>query len=138
MELKQTLIDVFSSYPFSNLITIDASGLPKGRMMENMSLGDDLVCWFATGAQSAKVAEIQANARAAVYLYRPEDHCSICFQGTAEVVVDDAVRAEKWNPRWEQFWKAGPSDPNFALIRVTPAKVTYVDWPQHKTETLEL
>ena len=60
-ELKNKILQFIETYEYSNLITIDASGCPKGRMMENLPVADDLVFWFATGAQSNKLQEIKNN-----------------------------------------------------------------------------
>ncbi len=136
--LRQTIVDFFKSYEYSNLITIDESECPKGRMMENLPFGDDLVCWFATGAQSSKVQEIKNNSAASVFLYRPEDHSSISLQGEAQVVTDDAVRKEKWNDKWAAYWPAGPADEQYALIKIVPKKVVYLDWPNHSQDVLDL
>ncbi|MCP4713796.1 MAG: pyridoxamine 5'-phosphate oxidase family protein [Deltaproteobacteria bacterium] len=137
-ELKQKIREFFETYAFSNLITIDADGIPKGRMMENVPLEDDLVFYFATFAQSNKVAEIKANPNASVFLYRPEDHSSISVLGTAAVVTDDAIRKAKWKEKWAGFWQEGPTDPSYVLISVTPGRILYNDYPNHASETLEL
>jgi len=137
-ELKHIISQFFKTYEYSNLITIDASGCPKGRMMENLPLGDDLVFWFATGIQSNKVQEIRNNPHASVFVYRPSDHSSISAVGAAEVVTSDVVRAEKWKEKWTAFWKQGPSDPNYALIKVVPQKITYLDFAAHKQQVLEM
>ena len=137
-ELKHVIQQFFKSYDFSNLITIDENGCPKGRMMENMPLGDDMVFWFATGIGSNKVAEVKKNGKASVFVYRPTDHSSINAIGEAEVVTSDTIRAEKWKEKWTAFWKQGPSDPAYALIKVVPKKMIYLDFAAHKQEVLEL
>jgi len=58
-EVKNMIVQFAKTYEYSNLITIDESGFPKGRMMENLPLGPDLVFWFATGIQSNKIREIK-------------------------------------------------------------------------------
>ncbi len=108
-ELKHKIQQFFKTYEYSNLITIDENGCPKGRMMENLPLGDDMVFWFATGAGSNKVAEVKKNGKAGVFVYRPADHSSINALGEAEVVTSDTIRAEKWKEKWTAFWKQGPS-----------------------------
>ena len=137
-ELRKTIIEFAKTYEYSNLITIDNSGFPKGRMMENLPLGEDIVFWFATGNQSSKVAEIKNNPNANVFLYRPVDHSSISVQGKAEIVTDDAVRKEKWKERWTAFWKEGPTDPAYTLIKINPEKVVYLDFANHNQEILDL
>ena len=136
-ELKHIILQFFKTYEYSNLITIDESGCPKGRMMENMPLGDDLVFWFATGAQSKKVEEIKKNPKASVFVYRPGDHSSISVMGNAEVVTSDVIRSEKWKEKWTAFWKGGPADPNYNLIKVVPKKIVYLDFASHKQEAME-
>jgi len=137
-ELRQKIVAFFKTYEYSNLITIDASGMPRGRMMDNLPLDDDLVCWFGTGAQSPKVKEIHANPKVSVFLYRPEDHSSICIQGEAMVVTDEGVRKEKWKEKWAVYWPDGPTNKDFAVIKILPRKITYLDWPSRKQEVMDL
>ena len=137
-ELKKTIIEFAKTYEYSNLITTDGSGFPKGRMMENLPFGEDLIFWFATGSQSNKVAEIKNNSKASVFLYRPEDHASISVAGNAETVTDDNVRVEKWKEKWSAFWEKGPSDPEYTLIKIVPKRIVYLDFANHNQETLDL
>ena len=137
-ELKKTIVEFAKTYEYSNLITIDGSGFPKGRMMENLPFGEDLIFWFATGSQSNKVAEIKNNSKASVFLYRPEDHASISVAGNAETVTDDNVRVEKWKEKWSAFWEKGPSDPEYTLIKIVPKRIVYLDFTNHNQETLDL
>ena len=107
-------------------------------MMENLPVGDDLVFWFATGAQSVKVQEIRNNPKASVFLYRPEDHSSISITGKAEIVTDDTTRKEKWKDKWSAYWQEGPTDPAYTLIKVVPQTIVHLDFPTHSQQTLEL
>ncbi len=138
IELRNKIVAFVRSYDYSNLITIDASGIPKGRMMENLPFKEDLIFWFATGVQSNKVQEIKKNARASVFVYRPTDHSSVSALGTAEIVTDDAIRKHYWKEKWTAFWKTGPTDPAYVLIKVVPQRVIYLDFPAHKQEILDM
>jgi len=137
-ELRKKIVEFFATYQYSNLITIDENGIPKGRMMENITLKEDLVFWFATGVQSNKVKEIKKNPNASVFVYRPTDHSSINALGKAEIVTDDAIRKQYWKEKWSAFWKTGPTDPAYVLIKVVPKKVVLLDFPAHKQEVVEL
>ncbi|MGD0919276.1 MAG: pyridoxamine 5'-phosphate oxidase family protein [Thermodesulfobacteriota bacterium] len=137
-ELRQKIVAFFKTYEYSNLTTIAASGMPKGRMMENLTFGDDLVCWFGTGYQSNKVREIHSNPKVSVFLYRPDDHSSICLQGEATVVTDEVLRKEKWKEKWAVYWPDGPTNEDFTLIKIVPRKFIYLDWPSRKQEVLDL
>ncbi len=137
-ELKKKIIDFTGSYEYSNLITIDNAGLPKGRMMENIAMGDDMAVYYATGAQSDKVVEVRNNPAASAFFYRPSDHSFVSVQGRAEIVTDEAVKKEKWKDKWTKFWKDGPSDPAYTLIRIVPNRITFLDFPAHSKEVLDL
>ena len=135
-ELRNKIIEFYRTYQFSNLITIDSTGTPKARMMENLDFGDDLVCWFGTGASSNKVKEIRANPNACVFLYRPGDHSSVSIQGVATIVTDLGLRKEKWRENWSKYWPDGPTNEDFTLVKVVPKSIIYLDWPNFKYEVL--
>jgi general stress protein 26 len=136
-ELRNKIVQFAKTYEYSNLITIDESGYPKGRMMENLPVGNDLVFWFATGAASNKVREIKKNSKASLFMYRPGDHSSISVIGTAEIETSNALRTQKWKDKWTAYWKQGPTDPAYTLIKVVPKKIVYLDFPTHSQEVLE-
>jgi general stress protein 26 len=137
-ELKKIMIDVVKSYPFSNLVTIGPKGIPKGRMMAHLPLGNDMVFWFATSAQSNKVKEITKKKTASVFVYRPTDHSSVCACGAAEIIKDDRLRKKYWNEDWKMFWPEGYKDPDYVLIKLVPHRLEYLDYPNHKLEVLEM
>jgi general stress protein 26 len=137
-KLRSKIVAFFKTYEYSNLITIDSYGMPKARMMENLEFGDDLVCWFGTGASSPKVQEIKANPKACVFFYQPRDHSSIRLQGEAMVVTDVALRKKRWRENWAVYWPDGPTNEDFTLIKIVPRQITYLDWPNRKQEVLNL
>jgi general stress protein 26 len=136
--LRKQIVEFVGTYQYSNLITIDENGIPKGRMMENLPLKEDLVFYFATGAQSNKLKEIKKNPSASVFVYRPADHSSVSALGKAEIVTDDATRKQYWKDKWTAYWKTGPTDPAYVLIRIVPKKVVLLDYVTHKQEAIEL
>jgi general stress protein 26 len=117
-ELRRKIVDFYRTYEFSNLITIDSTGTPKARMMENL--------------------EIRANPNACVFLYRPKDHSSVSIQGVATIVTELGLRKEKWRENWSKYWPDGPTNEDFTLIKVVPKSIIYLDWPNRKYEVLEL
>jgi general stress protein 26 len=136
--LRKQIVEFVGTYQYSNLITIDENGIPKGRMMENLPYKEDLAFYFATGAQSNKLKEIRKNPSASVFVYRPADHSSVSALGKAEIVTDDATRKQYWKEKWTAYWKTGPTDPAYVLIRIVPKKVVLLDYAAHKQEAIEL
>ncbi len=137
-DLKKTILDFMGSYQYSNLITIAEDGTPKGRMMAHLPVKDDMIIWYATGTQSRKVVEIDKNPAASVFFYRPTDHSGVSAMGKAEIVRDDETRKKMWQDKWSAFWSEGATDSRYCLVKVTPEKIEYLDYPKHKQETLEL
>jgi general stress protein 26 len=43
-----------------------------------------------------------------------------------------------WQDKWSAFWSEGATDSRYCLVKVTPEKIEYLDYPNHKQETLEL
>ena len=73
-----------------------------------------------------------------MFFYRPTDHSSVSALGKAEIVTDDATRKQYWKDKWTAYWKTGPTDPAYVLIRIVPKKVVLLDYATHKQEAIEL
>ena len=102
-----------------------ANGEPRVRMVHPTWEGETL--WFATGAGSPKVQQMQANPVVDIqYQVGPPTFTHILVRGTAEVVTDPNEKKRVWDVidyDLSQFWSAGPEDPGYAPIRITPRRV---------------
>ena len=83
--------------------------------------------WFATGAGSPKHQQIQSNSSVDVqFQVAPPDFVHILVRGQAEIIGDEAEKKRVWDVidyDLSQFWSGGPTDPNYALVKVTPERV---------------
>ena len=102
-----------------------AKGEPRVRMVHPTWEGETL--WFATGTNSPKVQQMQANPVVDIqYQVGPPTFTHILVRGTAEIVADPNEKKRVWDVidyDLSQFWSAGPEDPNYAPIRITPTRV---------------
>jgi len=100
-------------------------GEPRVRMVHPTWEGETL--WFATGTTSPKVRQLQATPAIDMqFQVAPPDFVHIMVRGTAEIVTDEAEKKRVWDVLdydLSQFWSGGPTDPNYTLVRVTPARV---------------
>ncbi len=98
---------------------------PRVRMVHPTWEGD--VLWFATGTGSPKARQLEANGAVDVqYQVSPPDFVHVMVRGSAEIVTDTEEKKRVWDVidyDLGQFWSGGPTDPNYALIRVTPTRV---------------
>ena len=98
---------------------------PRVRMVHPSWEGDTL--WFATGASSPKIAHMQSEPRVDIqYQVAPPDFIHILVRGQATIITDEAEKKRVWDVidyDLSQFWPGGPTDPNYAPVRVDPERV---------------
>lgn len=85
--------------------------------------------WFATGLDSEKVREIEANPQVNVAFASKDNGTYISISGTARVVRDRAEIERHWTPGMGLYFKDGKDDPNLCLIHVEAESAEYWDGP---------
>jgi len=91
----------------------------------------DLLIYLATNTSSEKVQQIRDNPAACVYYCVPQEFHSLMLGGTIEIVTDMEMKKKLWQQGWELYYPAGPTDPDYTLLKLTPikAKGWYKDGP---------
>ena len=113
---------IVAEHPNSVFITIDEAGQPVDRVMWTAKLGEDMTVYYATGLNSAKVRRIGANPKVLVMWIGSAKYVSL--RGTAEVTTDRAILDELWSDSFSPYFPGGRTDPNYAVIKVTPEDLT--------------
>lgn len=85
--------------------------------------------WFATGLDSEKVREIEANPQVNVAFASKDNGTYISISGLGSVVRDRAEIERHWTPGMGIYFKDGKDDPNLCLIRVEAQSAEYWDGP---------
>jgi len=120
-----TAVDEASKKAIWCAIASVEGGEPRVRMVHPTWEGETL--WFATGTPSPKVRQMQTNPAVDVqFQVAPPDFVHVLVRGRAEIVTDEAEKKRVWDVidyDLSQFWPGGPTDPNYTLVRVTPARV---------------
>jgi general stress protein 26 len=100
-------------------------GAPRVRMVHPTWEGD--VLWFATGTSSPKIRQIRREPRVELqFQVAPPDFVHLVVRGRAAVIEDASERKRAWDVidyDLSQFWPGGPTDPNYALVRIAPERV---------------
>lgn len=94
--------------------------MPVGRVDENTDL------WLFTSRDSAKVLEIEVDARVGVHGQNGGTSC-VVIAARATVVDDRAITHEIWKPSFKAWFPAGADDPNIVLLHVTGEQAEYWD-----------
>ncbi len=98
---------------------------PRVRMVHPTWEGD--ILWVATGPETAKAREIQANGAVDVqFQVAPDDFVHLMVRGQATVLTDQATKDRIWDVMdydLAQFWPDGASSAEYCVIRIEPARV---------------
>ncbi len=116
---------VISDANFVTLITQDASGRARSRVMDPLPPDDHFVIWMATNPLSRKVEEIRRDPRVTLHWFRPDPPAYVTLHGRATLVDDPAAKQRHWKPDWEPHY--ANRDEALLLIRVVPERLEVVD-----------
>jgi len=111
------------------MTTRAADGRLLSRRMGTKEVGFDGDLWFATGWDSDKVREIQADPRVNVAYASADGNTYVSVAGTASLVRDRKRIDALWSPSMGRFFPGGKDDPDLCLIRVNAESAEYWDGP---------
>lgn len=98
----------------------------RARPMAIAEIEADGRVWFITSQDTAKVHEIVKDTR--VHLICLKEHSAyLSISGRASLEINKAKVEVLWQAPFKVWFPDGPSDPNIALIAVTPAEVEFWD-----------
>jgi general stress protein 26 len=108
------------------LITRGENAAVHARPMAVARVDENCDLWFFTGAQSAKVDEIEAHPQAQVICQSGWSSCVI-VAGRAMLNRDRATIRDLWKPAFKLWFPDGAEDPNLVLIHFTGQRAEYWD-----------
>ena len=138
-ELRQACLSLMEKVDVLYLSTVDSNGFPHTRLMSNLRdkkhhpdlagmferHKEDFLIYMVTSSSSAKMQQIRANPRASVffatYTEVPSDFQCLMLGGEIEEVSDRQLKKQLWQAGWEMFWPKGVEDPQYTVLRLTPA-----------------
>ena len=106
------------------LATVEG-GEPRVRMVHPTWEGD--ILWIATGPETPKARQIRENSSVDIqFQVAPDDFIHLLVRGQATIFTDQATKERIWDVMdydLAQFWPAGPSSPEYCVIKVEPQRV---------------
>ena len=97
----------------------------RGRPLALGNSKDDGVLYFPTSASAPKIGELEAEPRVCVTMQNARRFVSV--SGNARVVRDLPTIEAVWSDAWKVWFPQGKTDPDLALIAVTPTAAEYWD-----------
>lgn len=140
LQLRNDVYQILKNSQVCNFSTISEDGNPWGRYVFAKA-DKDLNIRFASCITSRKVTQIQRN---------PNIHINCGIQGINDLMkpylqIEGVAEVHQSKEEREQFWNSsleslytGPSDPNYAVIKVIPSKIEMVSIPDQTTKVLNL
>lgn len=107
--------------------TIGEDGELHSRPMTAQRMRFDGDLWFLTAANSGKAMELANDPHINVAFADPKTHRYVSISGHAHVELDKRKVQELWRLRYRAWFPDGLSDPELALIKVTPVSAQYWD-----------
>lgn len=112
---------------FATVITIDKTGQPRARVMEPFKPTKNFIIWLATNPKSRKVAQIKQNNTMTLHYFDKAALGYVSLMGTAFLVDDDAIKAQKFKKGWDKFYKNQKED--YLLIKFVPKTIELISIP---------
>lgn len=122
----ETLQELVKGIHVAMLTTADGDDL-RSRPMITANHKFDGELWFFTLAQDPKVAEIQQHPAVNVAYADPDANRYVSISGKAELVRSQKKSELLWTDELSQWFPAGPTDPDLALLRVDAQEAEYWD-----------
>ncbi len=116
---------IVESAGFVTLITQDAAGRGRSRVMDPHPPDEDFVIWMATNPKSRKVEEIRGDSRVTLHYFRTEPPAYVTLHGRATLVDDPEAKVEHWKESWAPHWP--DREESLLLVRVDPQRLEVVD-----------
>ncbi len=131
----EKIADLIHEIRTAMLVTLDEHGRPRSRPMGTVESRFDGTIWFFTSVDSAKVAEIEKNAKVNASYAKSSSEAYLSLTGTAEVLNDRERIRELWTPIL-RVWFENAEDPMIRLIRIDVEEAEYWDTPGGKVASL--
>lgn len=118
------------------LTTVSQDGTLVSRPMATQEAEFDGDAWFILALDSDLARDVAAQP--AVNLAYSGSSSWLSLSGQAQVVVDEAKKAELWNPFVESWFPDGEHDPRVVLLKVTAGSAQYWDSPGRVAVLLDM
>jgi general stress protein 26 len=120
---KHHLKDLLKEFDTAMMITRTGKGSLHARPMRVADINAQGDLYFATAAQSAKVAEIEEHADATLIFQGGKTFVSL--RGKARVTKDRTLIDKLWSEAWRVWFPEGKDDPSLRLLKVDPRDAEY-------------
>jgi general stress protein 26 len=129
-EIESEFLARISRIVWCTMATVDWQGRPRTRIIH--PIWEGATGWIATGRHSLKEKHLARNPYVSLS-YWDQQHQQVYVDCTAEWVDDQSEKVRIWelykttppplgyDP--QMIWQAGPDDPGYGLLKLTPCRI---------------
>ena len=110
----------------NSVVATCEDGQPWCRVMWVAEAADDFTLYYATFASSNKVRQLRANPRTCASFYADSQDLRVFGQG--EILTDPETKQRIWREEYRQYFKDGPGDPEYCVLRLSVDRVDYEEF----------
>jgi general stress protein 26 len=104
-------------------VTPAADGGANARVVGPFPPGEDWSVAFVTSAGSRKAAEIERAGRLTLAYQHDASGAYVALVGRARLDADPGSKAEIWIPGLDEWFPAGPDDPDAVVVRFAAERI---------------
>lgn len=106
------------------IASVDEDGFPNMKAMFTPRKIEGNCFYFSTNTSSMRTEQYRKNPKASIYFYKRGRFVyeGIMLVGTMEVVQDEEIKKEIWQPGDTMYYKQGVSDPDYCVLKFTAMK----------------
>lgn len=122
----KTIGNILDKQKLSYIGSVDAEGFPnvKAMLRPRKRVGLHTI-YFSTNTSSMRVAQFRENPKASVYVCDGRFYRSAMLVGSMEVLEDQNSKDMLWEKGDTQYYKLGPTDPDYCVLKFTASKGRY-------------
>ena len=128
---KQKLLDLIGKSRDAIVGSIDDDGFPNAKAMFRIKNDGLSTFWFSTNVSAIRTAQFMQRPKACIY-FTKRFH-GLMLTGTMQVHMDDETKKAFWRTGDEMYYKLGPTDPDYCVLKFTASMGRY--YANYKSES---
>lgn len=138
MKTRQYIFEFIQKQKTAFIASVDEQGFPNMKAMFAPRKIEGNCFYFSTNTSAMRSRQFMKNPKSSIYFYNKGrfKYEAVMLTGTMEVLQDDDIKREIWQPGDVMYYKQGVTDPDYCVLKFTAVKGRrYCDF---KTESFDI
>lgn len=124
MVTREHIYEFIKKQKTAFIASVDEDGFPNIKAMFTPRKIEGNCFYFTTNTSSMRTEQYMKNPKASIYFYNKGRFVyeGIMLVGTMEVLQDEEIKKEIWQPGDTIYYKKGVTDPDYCVLKFTAVK----------------